>query len=65
VHPGLDFWRIGRDVWRVAGGVEVVRDGPAGAAFVALFSRWLDGAAPVRSFSPRAARDVVTVGAVL
>jgi hypothetical protein len=65
VHPGLDFWRIGRDVWRGAAGVEVVRDGPAGAAFAAMFAAWLDGAAPVRLLSPRRAREGVTVGAVL
>jgi hypothetical protein len=36
VHPGLDFWRLGLDLWHAAGEIEIVQDSPAGAAFVRL-----------------------------
>jgi hypothetical protein len=65
VHPGLDFWRIGRDVWSAAGEVEIVRPGPAASGFVRLFRDWLGGGATARVLAPREARDAVTVGTVL
>jgi hypothetical protein len=65
VHPGLDFWRVGRDVWSAAGEVEIVRPGPAASGFVRLFRDWLGGEPPARVLSPREARDTVTVGTVL
>ncbi|WP_137180135.1 hypothetical protein [Roseomonas sp. AR75] len=65
VHPGLDFWRLGRDIWRAAGEIEMVQDGPAGAAFVRLFRDWLGAEVPMRLLHPRRMRDHVTVGSVL
>jgi hypothetical protein len=65
VHPGLDFWRIGRDVWGAAGDVEIVRTGPAASGFVRLFRDWLGPGPAARVLSPREARDAVTVGTVL
>jgi hypothetical protein len=65
VHPGLDFWRLGRDIWHAAGEVEIVQDGPAGAAFVRLFRDWLGTELPLRLLHPRRSRDHVTVGSVL
>jgi hypothetical protein len=65
VHPGLDFWRFGRDAWAAAGELEVVQDGPAGAAFVRLLRDWLGTETPLRLAHPRRLRDQVTVGTVL
>lgn len=65
VHPGLDFWRIGRDVWDSVGEAEIVQDSPAGARFTRLFRTWLGAEIPTRLLRPRQERDQVSVGAVL
>lgn len=65
VHPGLDFWRLGRDVWHAAGDIEIVQDGPAGASFLRLFREWMAADVPQRVLHPRRTRDHVTVGSVL
>jgi hypothetical protein len=64
-HPGLDFWRLGLDLWHAAAEIEVVQDSPAGAVFVRLLRDWLGAAGPVRVLHPRRGRDHVTVGSVL
>jgi hypothetical protein len=65
VHPGLDFWRFGHDVWHAAGEIELVQDGPGGAAFARLFRDWLAADRPVRLLHPRHIRDRVIVSTVL
>lgn len=65
VHPGLDFWRFGRDLWRNAAEVELVQNGPAGAGFTRLFRAWLGEHPPLRLLSLRRAHDRVIVGSVL
>ncbi|PWS37445.1 hypothetical protein DFH01_11465 [Falsiroseomonas bella] len=65
VHPGLDFWRLGRDIWHAAGEIEIVQDGPAGASFLRLFGEWIGAEVPRRLLHPRRSREHVTVGSVL
>lgn len=65
LHPGVDFWRYGEEVWRVLDEVLVVQESPAGASFTALMRRWLDGLAPVRAMRPEMAPHRVKVGTIV
>ncbi|MCX8134119.1 MAG: hypothetical protein N3D18_09170 [Roseococcus sp.] len=65
LHPGVDFWRYGEEMWRVLDEVLVAQQSPAGARFTALIRQWLDGLAPVRALRPEMAPHRVKVGTVV
>ncbi len=65
LHPGVDFWRIGEDIWRALAEVQVVQEGPAGAPFTAMLRSWLGDLAPLRPLRPQPPPHHVKVASVV